>query len=217
MEVQNVILPSKNRTKDLLVLATKFCSVIVMLFKWTMLGWASCFFCKRLFCDRIMTFCDLRRIGLSWKLLLNDQRYRDWKMEVYRCIIGHLEPSLKLCLICLFCFTGCLGFTKYSEIGDDVCLHFSKNTSFSIYAIKFSGIAICASSDGNNTHKFQDRYANCNISGTIMTVCFGNFQLNDTGTYSLHDGLPPSSKLLNSITLEKASKETMFQSYCFKL
>lgn len=111
-------------------------------------------------------------------------------------------------LLFLFTNNGCLGFTKYSEIGDDVCLHFSKNTSFSIYAIKFSGIAICASSDGNNTHIFQDRYANCNISGTIMTVCFGNFQLNDTGTYSLHDGLTPSSKLLNSITLEKATPVT---------
>lgn len=111
-----------------------------------------------------------------------------------------------------FCFTGCLGLTQYSEIGDDVCLTFSKNTSFPLYAIrKGNSSSICASADGNSTNIFDRRYANCSISTTMMTVCFGNFQLEDAEIFSLHDGLTPTSALLNSITLKKASKEIMFQ------
>lgn len=75
-------------------------------------------------------------------------------MEVYRCIIGYLEFLFKFCLICFFCFIGCLGFIKYFEIGDDVCLYFLKNISFLIYVIKFFGIVICVLFDGNNIYKF---------------------------------------------------------------
>lgn len=42
-----------------------------------------------------------------------------------------------------------------------------------------------------------------------MSVCIGNFQSKDAGIYSLHDGLTPSSNLLKSIMVVKASKTSL--------
>lgn len=49
-----------------------------------------------------------------------------------------------------------------------------------------------------------------------MSVCIGNFQSKDAGIYSLHDGLTPSSNLLKSIRVVKASKTSLTLDKCHK-
>lgn len=119
---------------------------------------------------------------------------------------------LNILLLSIFIFTGCLGYTVYCEVGAGVCLDFVKNNSFPIYAIKVRNLSLCASADGQSTRIFSNNFGNessCTISKTIMSLCIRNFQSKDAGVYSLHDGLTPSSNLLKSIILVKASKTSL--------
>ncbi|XP_065933039.1 uncharacterized protein [Magallana gigas] len=107
---------------------------------------------------------------------------------------------------------GCLGYTVYCEVGAGVCLDFFKNNSFGTYAIRVRDLPFCLSFDGQSTYIFSNNFGNessfnCSVSKTIMSVCIGNFQSKDAGIYSLHDGLTPSSNLLKSIRVVKASQQ----------
>lgn len=95
-----------------------------------------------------------------------------------------------------------------------MCLDFFKNNSFGTYAIRVRDLPFCASFDGQPTYIFSNNFGNessfnCSVSKTIMSVCIGNFQSKDAGIYSLHDGLTPSSNLLKSIRVVKASKPSL--------
>lgn len=121
---------------------------------------------------------------------------------------------LNILFLCIFIFTGCLGYTVYCEVGAGVCLDFFKNNSFGTYAIRVRNLPLCASFDGQSTHIFSNNFGNestfnCSISKTIMSVCIGNFQSKDAGIYSLHDSLTLSSNILKSITVVKASKTSL--------
>lgn len=107
-------------------------------------------------------------------------------------------------------FTGCLGYTVYCEIGGEVCLEFLKSNSFSIHAIRIRSLLICISVD-QSTYTFPNNFGNkstfnCTVSATLMSMCIGNFQSEDAGTFSLHYGLTSDSVILKSITLVEASK-----------
>ncbi|XP_052691740.1 synaptogenesis protein syg-2-like [Crassostrea angulata] len=107
---------------------------------------------------------------------------------------------------------GCLGYTVYCEVGAGVCLDFFKNNSFGTYAIRVRDLPFCLSFDGQSTYIFSNNFGNessfnCSVSKTIMSVCIGNFQSKDAGIYSLHDGLTPSSNILKSIRVVKASQQ----------
>lgn len=100
------------------------------------------------------------------------------------------------------------------EEGAGVCLDFFKTNSFYVYVIKKGSSSICASLDEQPIFFFANNFGNessfnCSVSRTIMSVCIWNFQPEDAGTYSLHDGLTTSSNLLKSITLVKASKSSL--------
>lgn len=111
-------------------------------------------------------------------------------------------------------FTGCLSYTEYCEIGNEVCLEFLKINSFSIYEIRIRSSLICISFYEQSTYIFPNNYGNkstfnCTVSATLLSVCIGNFQSEDAGTFSLHYGSTSDSVILKSITLAEASKLTL--------
>lgn len=83
-----------------------------------------------------------------------------------------------------------------------------------MYGIKKGSSSICALLNEQSIFIFPNNYGNessfnCSVSRTIMSMCIGNFQPEDAGTYSLHDGLTLSSNLLKSITVIKGSKSSI--------
>lgn len=83
-----------------------------------------------------------------------------------------------------------------------------------MYGIKKGSSSICALLNEQSIFIFPNNHGNessfnCSVSRTIMSMCIGNFQPEDAGTYSLHDGLALSSNLLKSITVIKGSKSSI--------
>lgn len=110
----------------------------------------------------------------------------------------------------LFCFVGCSGSTVVYEKGSTICLPFTVNQSNILFTIKRDSVKLCILVRGTvfkpeSELKWRNETYNCNGSGMVMSVCFGDSQSEDAGLFSLYDGTTNESTIIQNITLQITS------------
>lgn len=88
-------------------------------------------------------------------------------------------------------FTECTSTTEKCVNGSDICFSFNTSSLTSrVFFIKKNGSSLCASADFATPSLFNNTWRNgtfnCSAVQPIMSLCFGNCQLNDAGIFSLH-------------------------------
>lgn len=104
------------------------------------------------------------------------------------------------------------------EKGSTVCLNFTINDVQITNVIKRNYSTICVSvteSIPPNVSPFGNKTMNCSITANKMSVCFGDFQIQDVGLFSLCDSAAINSNCFENITLKIIGKSS-FVLYVFK-
>nr|XP_034316845.1 hemicentin-2-like [Crassostrea gigas] len=99
----------------------------------------------------------------------------------------------------------CLASTVMYEKGSTVCLNFTINDAQITNVIKRNYSTICVSvteSIPPNVSPFGNKTMNCSITANKMSVCFGDFQIQDVGLFSLCDSATINSNCFENITLK---------------
>lgn len=104
------------------------------------------------------------------------------------------------------------------EKGSTVCLNFTIKDAQITNVIKRNYSTICVSvteSIPPNVSPFGNKTMNCSITANKMSVCFGDFQIQDVGLFSLCDSATINSKCFENITLKIIGRSS-FVLYVFK-
>lgn len=97
------------------------------------------------------------------------------------------------------------------EKGSTVCLNFTINDAQITNVIKRNYSTICVSvteSIPPNVSPFGNKTMNCSITANKMSVCFGDFQIQDVGLFSLCDSATINSNCFENITLKIIGKSS---------
>lgn len=104
------------------------------------------------------------------------------------------------------------------EKGSTICLNFSITDAEITNVIKRNYSTICVSlteSIPPYVIPFGNKTMNCSITANKMSVCFGDFQIQDAGLFFLCDSTSVTSNCFENITLKIIGKSS-FVLYVFK-
>lgn len=100
---------------------------------------------------------------------------------------------------------GCLASAVMFEKGSSVCINFTKKTMLEEYAIRRNNSNVCVSPGINippNKTPWGNKTINCSITTNMVSICFGDFQLQDTGLFSYCKDSSTSHECYENITLK---------------
>lgn len=97
------------------------------------------------------------------------------------------------------------------EKGSTICLNFTIRDAQMTNVIKKDYSNICVSISENippNVTPWGNKTINCSITENMMSMCFGDFQLQDGGLFFLCDATSVNSKCYANITLKIIGKSS---------
>lgn len=109
-----------------------------------------------------------------------------------------------------FFFTECASSTEKCVNGSDICFSFNTSSlTSSVFFIKKNGSSLCTSVKFGTPTLFINPWRNgtfnCSAVQPIMSLCFGNCQLNDAGIFSLHLSGTAEEPSVRNINLQVTS------------